>query len=341
MAAYTPDSKSFATAGFDGTVRFWDAATGKLLKTIKVHERGTQWLAFAPDGRYMATADRLGGEIKLWELAQDKELGKFEGVRGSVLCVAFSPDGATLAACGGIQTQKGDVKLFEVASGKLRASFDGHKEWVESVQFAPDGKLLVSAGGFTAGKPGEVRTWPVAELRGTKPERLTDERLRVLWDRLASEDAVSAHEAILELAAVPNDAVPFLKTSLHPVKPSDAKLVAKLIEDLDSDNFQTRERASRELEKLADLARAALQKAATDASSVEVQRRAQALLKGTDFPLSSEILRQVRAVEALERSASPAAKLSLQELAKGATGARLTEQARSALERLERRDKRP
>jgi hypothetical protein len=151
-----------------------------------------------------------------------------------------------------------------------------------------------------------------------------------------------AHEAILELAAVPNNAVPFLKNSLRPVEPPDAKQVAKLIEELDNDSFQTRERASRELEKLADLARTALQKTASETNSVEVQRRTQALFKGSDFPLSSpEQLRRMRAVEALERCATPVAKALLQELAKGAPGARLTEQAKAALEWLERRGKTP
>src|SRR5262249_41468496 len=78
MAVHTPDGKSFATASFDGTVRFWDAATGGMRKSIQAHDHGAQWVTITPDGRYMATVERLGGEIKLWELAQDKELGKFE-----------------------------------------------------------------------------------------------------------------------------------------------------------------------------------------------------------------------------------------------------------------------
>jgi dipeptidyl aminopeptidase/acylaminoacyl peptidase len=342
MAAFTPDAKSFATAGFDGTVRLWESATGKLLKTITAHERGTQWVALSPNGRHMATCDRLGGAMKLWDLTDDKELATLEGVNGSVLCVAFSPDGATLAACGGVQTQRGDVKLLEVASGKIRASFDGHKEWVECVQFAPGGNTLISTGGFTRGRPGEVRAWSVGKPQGKQPERLTKERLDRLWDRLADPDAAEAYQALLEMSTAPADAVPFLKNSLRPVEPPDGKTVAKLIADLDNDSFQVRERASRELEKLADLVRPALQAARAETNSAEVQRRTQALLKDTDFPLASpEQLRRMRAVEVLGWLATPEAKQVLQTLAKGAPGALLTEQARSSLSRLELRDKKP
>src|SRR5262245_37827825 len=175
-----------------------------------------------------------------------------------MLCVAFSPDGTMLAASGGEQNRSSEIKLFEVASGKVRASFDGHKEWVECVRFAPGGDVLVSSGGFTAGKPGEVRAWSVAELRRKKPERLTAERLRGLWDELAGADAAEAFQAILEMAAVPADTAPFLKNVLRPAERPKAKTVAKLIAELDDDEFQTRERASRELEKIADLIRPVL-----------------------------------------------------------------------------------
>ncbi len=344
MAAYTPDTKSFATAGFDGTVRFWDAATARPIKTIVAHESGVQCVAFSPEGRYLATCDRPtgapgNGTIKLWDVASGEELAQYQGIKGPVLSLAFSPDGTTLAAGGGSYAQSGEVKLFEVASSLVRASFDGHKEWVECVRFSPHGRVLVSAGGFTRGQPGEVRAWQIAEWHQKKPERLAGERLQGLWGKLADRDAAAAYQAILELSAVPGDAVPFLKESLRPVEPVDPKRVAKLIEDLDNDAFQVRERASQELEQIADLARSALQKAQAEPKSAEMRKRTEALLR---FTLSSpEQLRRLRAVEVLEASAAPAAKQLLQELAQGAPGARLTEQARAALGRLDRPGKVP
>jgi hypothetical protein len=51
--------------------------------------------------------------------------------------------------------------------------------------------------------------------------------------------------------------------------------------------------------------------------------------------MSGEALRTVRAIEVLERTATPEACKLLRELAKGAPGARLTREAAAALKRLE------
>jgi hypothetical protein len=52
-----------------------------------------------------------------------------------------------------------------------------------------------------------------------------------------------------------------------------------------------------------------------------------------EVPASPDGLRDLRAVELLERLAAPAAEQLLRELAAGAAGARLTREARAALER--------
>jgi hypothetical protein len=52
--------------------------------------------------------------------------------------------------------------------------------------------------------------------------------------------------------------------------------------------------------------------------------------------LSPEQLRQVRSVEALEQMVTPKARQLLTELAKGAPDARLTRDAKAALQRLQR-----
>jgi len=340
---FAPGGKTFATASFDGTVRLWDAATAKSLKTINAHEKGVQCVLFAPDGKHLATADRAAGggtgEIKLWDLASGREVAKFTALKGSILSIDFSPDGAMLAVGGGKWEEFGEVKLLELASGQIRATLGGHKEWVECVRFTPDGRTLVSAGGYTRGKPGEVRAWAIADLRqGKKKARLSNQQLQKLWDALADKDAAHAYQAVLDLSAAPADSVAFLKEKLRPAVAVDPKRIAGLIAKLDDDDFDVREEATRELEKIADLARPSLNKAHEETRSVEVKRRTDTLLQGAYFSLaSSEVLRAVRAVEVLEASATPEARQLLETLAKGAPAARLTEQAQSALERIKQR----
>jgi hypothetical protein len=107
------------------------------------------------------------------------------------------------------------------------------------------------------------------------------------------------------------------------------------IKDLDSDDFTKREQATAELAKLGDLAEPALKKALADRPPLEARKRIERLLDNlpTEEPTSAEELCGLRAVELLERLAQPEADKLLQALSEGAAGARLTREARAALER--------
>jgi hypothetical protein len=89
------------------------------------------------------------------------------------------------------------------------------------------------------------------------------------------------------------------------------------------------------LAKLGYLAEPALKKALEDRPSLESRRRIKGLLDKlpAEELTSAEELRGLRAVELLERLAQPEADELLQALSGGAAGARLTREARAALER--------
>src|SRR5262249_3108055 len=64
--AFSRDGQRLASAGADGTVRFWDLADGRELLRFKAHAGAVNGLAFSPDGQRLATA---GGDrtAKVWE----------------------------------------------------------------------------------------------------------------------------------------------------------------------------------------------------------------------------------------------------------------------------------
>ncbi|HMC65360.1 MAG TPA: hypothetical protein VKI65_10520, partial [Gemmataceae bacterium] len=108
--------------------------------------------------------------------------------------------------------------------------------------------------------------------------------------------------------------------------------------DLDSNEFATRQRADRELEELEELAEPALRKAVAENAAPEVRRRAETLLAKLDTnPPSAKILQALRAVEVLEHSGTPEAQELLKRLAISTPAARLTQEAKAALERLAKR----
>jgi type IV secretory pathway VirB4 component len=72
--------------------------------------------------------------------------------------------------------------------------------------------------------------------------------------------------------------------------------------------------------------------------SPELRRRLETLLSKLQGPITStETLRSLRAIEVLEHIATPEARELLQKLARGAPEARLTREAKTAVERLGRR----
>jgi hypothetical protein len=107
-------------------------------------------------------------------------------------------------------------------------------------------------------------------------------------------------QALLQLAAATEQAVPFVQTRLKPVTPQNLRRIAALIADLDHAGFAVRQQASEEIVKLAE---PALRRVLNDKPPVEVQRRAEAILLRLEGPVTSpEQLRALRGIEALEQA---------------------------------------
>jgi hypothetical protein len=243
--------------------------------------------------------------------------------RNHFRALAFSPDGKWLASAG----TDAAVCVWEAATGKDVLRLAGHEAEVLSVAFSPDGQKV-----FSYGADGQGYLWSLKR----KPAAGRREALRELWTDLAGPDARKAHRAVRALSEDPV-AVEFLRKQLVPAALPDEPRVAKLIADLDSDSFDVREKAGRELERLEALAEAPLRKALAGRPSPEVQRRAEALLGALSAGVAPTTLRTIRATAVLEYIATPEARQLLETLARGAPEARLTQETKASLERLSRR----
>jgi len=131
-------------------------------------------LAFAPDGRVLATAawppakkgEQVRGEVTVWDLQTQKPLRTLP-VPGPVRALAVSPDGQWLAAGGGaIDEGPGRVHLWDLRSGRLLRMVETAEGIIPAVAFAPDGRTL-ALGSWD----GTVRLWDVPQWLAATAER--------------------------------------------------------------------------------------------------------------------------------------------------------------------------
>jgi RNA polymerase sigma factor (sigma-70 family) len=317
---FSPDGRRFAAADH-GMVRLYDTATWK--EQTGLPASAPLGLAYSPDGRTLATASTEG--IRLFEVATRQQRACFgtDGhPRGSL---RFSARGRWLAWRSDLKTH-----VWDTQRGQLLASFQGHDDAVTDLAFTPDERTLVSAS-----QDSTLLVWDLAAAEEKKPPPPPGD-VEQAWRRLDSE-AQQAYEAIRVLASSPDATVKLLSRHLEPSAPIDARRIDAWLRDLESDAFDQRERATRRLEQLGNQAVPALERLLADQPSLEARQRAERLLrKASDRSPGPERLRQIRAVEALERMGGAGARRLLEALAEGAPDSGLTRDARAALGRLRR-----
>jgi WD40 repeat protein len=141
--AFSPDATLLVSGGAFTATFLWDVAQGTRRAQLDQHKSGVRAIAFAPDGKSVATAAE-GGRVVIWSLdaLQPSHRVLDEGVPPFVFALAYSADGRTLAAGG-----EGDAitvwRLGEERPAPARLAGQ-HSGEVVQLRFGPDPTVLAA-----------------------------------------------------------------------------------------------------------------------------------------------------------------------------------------------------
>ena len=134
---FSPDGKRVATASQDQTAKVWDAATGKLLLTLRGHTESVNGIIYSPDGKRIATTSD-DSTAKVWDATTGELLLTLLGHTNGIYRIAFSPDGTRLVTVSGDTT----AIVWDANTGKELLTYSPQGDQLNDVAFSPDGKRV-------------------------------------------------------------------------------------------------------------------------------------------------------------------------------------------------------
>ena len=151
-------SEGLLASGADsGSIKLWNLADGKVLKTIDAHPNNNQVKAlhFSPDGTMLASGG-MDDQVRLWSVPKGTHLATLSGHTNWIQSLAFSPSGKLLASGSVFDS----AKLWDLNIGKERVDLKPDIAQLTFADFGDGGRTLVLAGS-TVATDGLLGVWDV------------------------------------------------------------------------------------------------------------------------------------------------------------------------------------
>ena len=159
-AELSPDETTLATAGYDRSIKLWNAADGTLLRSIDVHNGAVYDLAWHPSGKLLGSAS-ADETIKLWRASDGVRLDTLSQPQGEMTGVAFTPDGSRVIGVG----RDKRIHLWKLVSldapainPPVHARF-AHEAPIVAVALSADGARIV-----TTAEDRSLKAWSLPDL---------------------------------------------------------------------------------------------------------------------------------------------------------------------------------
>lgn len=319
----------------------------EVARLVAPHDQQSVQGMFAAGGRlFLGRGNR---NLVLWDVLSGKSVMNFNETNpGSyITAMTCSPDGRLLAWAEGDANKT--IHLYDALAARELGRFTGHGGLVQSLRLHLQGDTPRLA---SASVDSTILLWDLTkvmdELSKNTP-KLTEAQGDQVWADLGSDNAGRMHHAAWTLAAAGEAAVTLLGNRLEavPADPLMGPKIKKLIEQMDDDRFAAREQASDDAAELGEAAEPFLREAVKNVSSAEVRHRVRRLLtelSSKPLVMPAEQQRAIRAIQIIEQvgaeqSNAGTTRAILERLAGGEPAARLTQEARASLTRIDERVK--
>lgn len=170
-----------ASAGYDHTIRFWEALSGICLRTIQHADSQVNKLAIAPDKRFLAAAGNP--HVRLYDVQTNNgnPITSYDGHVGNVTALGFQSAGRWIVTGG----EDGTIKIWDVRAPTVQRDYQ-LKAPVTDVIIHPNQGELVSCD-----QNGAIKIWDLAENACTH-ELVPEEGVPVRSVTMATDGSILA-----------------------------------------------------------------------------------------------------------------------------------------------------
>ena len=135
--AFSHDGSKILSGGANYSIKIWDIATGREIRSLYGHRSSVNSIIFSKDDSKVISCD--GSGVIVWDATTGIQLYAFSTVAGnrSVL----SPDGTKFA-----WDDEHVLKIWDVFSKREMLSISTNQTYVRSLAFSPDGEKIALGG---------------------------------------------------------------------------------------------------------------------------------------------------------------------------------------------------
>lgn len=140
--AFSPDGRRIVGGESNGSIRFWDAATGRQISRLNEHSLPVRLVVFSKrDGDRLLTADDSGA-VLVWNTSSGKVIQRFVGHSESVRAGVFCCDDKFIVTggCGAAGCEEADPEWVTIGTGGTMIDIDGAPDYTVRLWDVATGK---------------------------------------------------------------------------------------------------------------------------------------------------------------------------------------------------------